>query len=267
MSGPNLNSLSSAVVSARRRLTKDRDPFTRKVGKPLLVHCSHHKVATVWFKRVLEAVAANYELAFEAQGPDRPSKDTELLFFNNAFRFKHEYVDGRNFRGSHIVRDPRDLVVSAYHYHLRTSEEWVTAPNDEWGGKSYQEHLQSLDAKDGLFVEIARCARSEIASMSTWDYYQPEFIELRYEDALRDEESMFRSLFRHYGFRWSEVLVSAEIARRYSLEIVRSYEDGHVRSGQPGEWRASFGPEHVAYFKELTGDLVVRLGYESNMDW
>jgi hypothetical protein len=257
----------SSAATVERKLLGVRSPFTRRAGRPLLVHCSHHKVGTVWFKRVLKAVADSYGLRFEAPRHDRPSDTTEVVFFDNAYRFKHEYVEGRSFRGSHIVRDPRDLVVSAYHYHLRTTEAWALEPSDEWDGKSYRDYLGSLNAHDGLMAEITRSARSGLASMGTWDYNQPEFLELRYENVLRDEASAFESLFRHYGFRSSECSASVETARRFSLDVVRGHQDEHVRSGQPGEWRSAFEPSHSAHFKELTGDLVVRLGYENTTDW
>jgi hypothetical protein len=267
MRGANLNSVSSAVVGARKRLRKKRGPFLTQAGDPLLVHVSHHKVGTVWFMRVLAAVAESYDLRFEIIGRNLPTAGSEVFLFNNAFRFKREYFEGKTFRGSHIVRDPRDLVVSAYHYHLRTTEEWVVTPSQRWGGQSYQEYLRTLDDRDGLLAEISRCAGSEFKSMSEWDYEQPEFLELRYEDVLADESSAFDRLFHHYGFRDNECEVSVELARSFSLDVVRADKDSHVRSGRPGEWRDTFKPEHTSAFKEATGDLLVRLGYESTTDW
>jgi hypothetical protein len=44
-------------------------------------------------------------------------------------------------------------------------------------------------------------------------------------------------------------------------------ERRHVRSGKPGQWREQFGPDHVERFKALTGDLLVRLGYEADQNW
>jgi hypothetical protein len=261
------NSVSSAVAGARERLRLKRGPFLAIAGRPLLVHCSHHKVGTVWFKRVLEVVAKTYGLHFENVGPNKPSADTEMFVFNNAFRFKREYLEGRRFRGSHIIRDPRDLAVSAYHYHLRTTEQWVVTPSERWGGTSYQDYLKSLSAHDGLLAEIDRCARSEFKSMGEWDYKQPEFLELRYEEVMQDESSAFERLFRHYRFRHSVRSTSVEIARGFSLDVVGGGNDSHVRSGRPGEWRDVFEPEHTAEFKKLTGDLAVRLGYETSPDW
>jgi hypothetical protein len=39
------------------------------------------------------------------------------------------------------------------------------------------------------------------------------------------------------------------------------------RRGQIGGWRQHFKPEHIAAFKDVTGDLVVNLGYELSLDW
>jgi hypothetical protein len=255
------------MKEARSRWRRRRDPFLRDVGRPLLVHCSHHKIGTVWFMRVLKSVSETYGLRFEIVGPNRPSPDSEVLLFNNAFRFKLEYLEGRQFRGSHIIRDPRDLAVSGYHYHLRTTEQWAMTPSKRWGGQSYQELLRSMNPHDGLLTEIERCTGSEFKSMGNWDYSQPDFLELRYEDVLDDEAAAFGRLFRHYGFKDTECEASVQKARSFSLDVVRADKDAHVRSGRPGEWRDAFEPEHIAKFKELTGNLLVQLGYETNMDW
>ena len=39
------------------------------------------------------------------------------------------------------------------------------------------------------------------------------------------------------------------------------------RSGKTGEWKKYFKDEHRQVFKQVAGDLLVRLGYESNYDW
>jgi hypothetical protein len=260
--------VSNAVTSAREQLRRRlRSPFRADVGAPLLVHCSHHKVGTVWFSRVLGEVARSYNLNFEVIGRNVPSVSTDVFLFNNTNRFDRSYFAGRSFRGSHLIRDPRDLAVSAYHYHLRTSEQWARVPEDRWEGKSYQDYLQSMSFSDGLLAEIGRCAQAEWRHMGIWDYQQEEFLELRYEDLLSDESGTFERLFHHYGFRERECRASLAATRQFSLEVVRASNDRHVRSGRPGEWREVFEPRHVDRFKELTGDLIVRLGYESSTDW
>jgi hypothetical protein len=39
------------------------------------------------------------------------------------------------------------------------------------------------------------------------------------------------------------------------------------RSGKTGEWRKSFTDEHKKIFKDTAGELLIKLKYETNMDW
>jgi hypothetical protein len=264
-----------AVRSRVRRMT--RSPFDPKQGAALLVHCAHHKVGTVWFQRVLSTVAGFYGLRFTevpasygASGPvDRLASDVNIVVYDRANDFRPQDVGARAYRGSHLIRDPRDVVVSGYHYHLRTDEAWVREPKDRFGGLSYQAFLDAADEHDGLMAEIERCARSSIAEMDEWSYSRSEILELRYEDAIANEVGTFTRLFRFYGFTDSAVGQGLKIVEQFSRGhgAQAGDADPHVRSGEPGEWRRYFDAEHIARFKELTGDLVVRLGYEDDPDW
>ena len=161
------------------------------------------------------------------------------------------------------------MVVSGYYYHLRTDESWVHEPEDRYGGLSYQAFFRGVDEHDGLMAEIERCARSTLAEMGAWAYGRPEILELRYEDAVRDEGETFTRLFRFYGFNDAAVAKGISIVEQFSRRHGPHAGDldPHVRSGEPGEWRRSLKADHIARFKELTGDLVVRLGYEKDSDW
>jgi hypothetical protein len=260
-----------ALAAVRRRT---RSPFAASAGPATLVHCSHHKVGTVWFHSVLGEVSAAYGLRTTVVRR-RPVRidGADVAFFEQSRFFDRAHVDGSPWRGSHLIRDPRDMVVSGYHYHLRTTEEWALTPAEQWGGMSYQEHLRALSPHDGLLAEIRRGTGHEIHDISVWDYEQPEFLELRYEDVIADEAQWFERLFRHFGFDADAIALGLAAAERLSLRTVAKrrqsgdWRAGHVRSGQPGDWRAHFTDEHTALFKECTGDLLVRLGYEQTTSW
>jgi hypothetical protein len=234
-------------------------------------------VGTVWFQRVLSTVAGFYGLRFAevpasygTAGPlAAPSPAITVLIYDRANDFRPEELGGRIYRGSHLIRDPRDVVVSGYHYHRRTDEAWVHQAKERYGGLSYQAFLQAADEHDGLMAEIERCARSSLAEMAAWNYERPEILELRYEDAVDDEVGTFSRLFRFYGFDDAAVQRGIKIVEQFSRRHGphAGDDDPHVRSGEPGEWRRYFTADHVARFKELTGDLVVRLGYEDGPDW
>ena len=261
----------SPTARLQRRATREvrratRNPFPAGTPRVLTVHCAHHKAGSVWFRRVLMAVVEHYGLRKE-EGKRRPVPPAaDFVFYTDAGTFDMAQVGTRPFRGTHVVRDPRDMVVSGYEYHLTTTEPWALRPDPSYDGRSYQEYLRTLDPGAGLRAEIAWLAGGTAADMARWDYHRPEFLELHYEDALADERATFDRLLRWYGFDDAAVAVGMDAVERFSLRQGGALS-GHVRSGVPGEWRTRFGPHHREYFKERTGDLLQRLGYESSSDW
>ncbi|MEO0679055.1 MAG: hypothetical protein AAF192_01415 [Pseudomonadota bacterium] len=234
-----------------------RRPFAPGLGRPpLVVHACHHKSGTVWFARVLRAVAARWELPFLVG--KQPELAGQAIFLQN-----HSQLDLAAlppFRAAHMIRDPRDMIVSGFFYHKRTTEDWALQPRDRFGGKSYQEHLLSLSDEEGLEAEIRRFARADGKHMADWPYGHPGVLEMTYESMLQDEAGGWARLFDHWGFVPAARDEAVEIAMGFSLSKVKG-KLAHVRSGRPNEWPEHFGPAHRALFIELTGDLAARLGY------
>jgi hypothetical protein len=242
-----------------------KNPFMTRADRTLIVLCTHHKTGGLWFRQVLLSIVHRYGLRSQSGRivPIRPGTD---FVFARAETFANECLEDRSFRGIHVIRDPRDMVVSGYEYHRRTDEPWFLNPDPRFGGMSYQEFLHSVDEHDGLMAEIAWIARNSGAAMGAWHYGQPEFLELRYEDAFADEQGVFEQLFRWLRLNDTALRIGMEAVDQLSLKRGGAVLD-HARSGVPGEWRERFAPEHVDRFKELTGDLVIRLGYETGPDW
>lgn len=261
-------------------------PFVDGRGQ-LIMHCCHHKVGTVWFKDVLEAVGREYGLPFATVRPGVDPGDARILLDT------HSRSDiaglGADLRGSHMIRDPRDVVVSGYHYHLWTTEVWANTPVSRLGGGarerwslrplndigdlSYREYLNSLPREEGMLQEIRRAATTTIRDMRAWNYHDPRFLEIRYEDIVRDEQATFRTLFRHYGFTEAAVERSVALAMKFSLSArpksaaPEVQEKSHRRSGRPQQWASEFTDRHKDLFKELLGQDLIALGYETDLDW
>src|SRR5664280_1994495 len=250
----------------QRILRATTNPFVDRHHRPLLVHCGYHKVGTVWIRQVLLSVMRPYGLRQQEGKSAGIRSDTDLAFYANAGTFERSQLGSRAFRGTHVIRDPRDLVVSGYEYHLKTDEPWALRPDERYGGQSYQEHLRSISEHDGLMVELERMTASTAAAFGAWDYHQDEFLELRLEDAVSDERATFERVFDWYGFNDDAVAIGMAAVDRLSLKQGGALPN-HARSGQAGEWRDRLALDHVDRFKTLTGDLVVRLGYETTPDW
>lgn len=262
----------NAAVRATRRLHRVAlrnltCPFEHRHDRPLLAHFGHHKAGTVWFRRVLLETSRSYGLRFRT-GTDRPvPADADIVFYAGTRSFDRALVEGRRLRGAHVVRDPRDLVVSGYEYHLVTEEAWALAPDEAYGGRSYQEHLRSLDERRGLAAEIDWLLAATAVEMQRWDYRQPDVLELRYEDVLADEQGSFEQLFRWYGFDDAAVARGLSVVERLSRRNGGARRSHPIRSSAPGEWRTRLSHEHVDALKAGVGDLLIRLGYEGDGNW
>ncbi len=262
----------SPLISKLKRQTKRKikTPFVDRQNDWLIIHCCHHKVGTVWFKNILRAIADEFELIFQY------GKQNELRLNTDIFMEDHSYVDILTlppYRGSHLIRDPRDVIISAYFYHLWTEEEWTHIPRKEFGGMSYQKYLNGLDQEEGILTEMKTISGTTIKDMLDWDYTNSSFIEIKYEKLINDELSTFYKIFKHYGFSEQAINTSLKIAEKFSFRNMTNREIGeikiksHMRSGRPGEWMDFFSDKHKKYFKNLFGDALIKLGYEANNDW
>jgi len=262
-----LSLLNKGVVQFNRFITGS--PFGEE-GPALIVHCCHHRSGTVWFTRVLSTVARQYGLHFQGGEQEDLEPSTEI-FLQDHSRIHRSALPP--YRGSHMIRDPRDMVVSGYHYHLWTEEEWARVPRDEYDGKSFQEALNEVGKKRGMILEMERFCGEDLQDMLRWKYDDPAFMELKYEDVIADEASHFDALFRHYGFHEDAIEVGLEVAEYYSFQNLsgRSFgeveEQSHLRSGRTSQWEDHFDEELKSRFKELAGDAVVQLGYEEDNHW
>ncbi|MEK6251857.1 MAG: hypothetical protein AABM43_07920 [Actinomycetota bacterium] len=173
-------------------------------------------------------------------------------------------------RGVHIIRDPRDVLISSTFYHLRASEPWLHRPLPQYDGKTYQEKLRSLGTiREAILLELGslptRVTLNEmrgfpkLATVPTINYES-----LMIGDVLAEFEAMFSSL----GFSGEARRVALECARRESIVLNPARRRSpHVRSGEPQQWRQLFDRVLGDQFVAVAGDDLVALGYEPDDSW
>ena len=93
-----------------------------------------------------------------------------------------------------------------------------------------------------------------------------------YERLLADGPAVARDLFAFLGLGCDEPLVADLLARssfRFYAGRERGQEDRKrfYRKGIAGDWKNCFSAEDKSLFKDLAGDLLIRLGYERDLDW
>ncbi|MBZ0265219.1 sulfotransferase domain-containing protein [bacterium] len=258
----------------------------------LILHYSYHKCLTVYYIQVLRFLANEFRFHSEYINTDmvhfqevvsRPGK--KVLHAGNMSDL--DLTKLPEYRGSHVVRDPRDLIVSGYHYHKWTEEPWCNDPGFDWTrivehpwfkekiesdqdklprGISYKEYLSSLDEERGYLLEIL-WRDPHFKHMQEWDYNNPNVIEIRYESMIGNETETFRKMFEFYRFHPKLIERGVAIADKFSLKNKAKTKRSHTRDGSAKQWQRKFPPQIKQWFKELHGELLLKLEYESDPNW
>ena len=242
------------------------------------VVATHHKTGTVWmnttFRAICEALGIPFALIDLNTAVDPESCVAPMVFADSHSSFRHcrwMLADPR-FRIFHLIRDPRDVIISGMHYHRTSKERWLFVPRAEFGGMDYQTKLNSLatDSERYLF-EMANCGQKTLRRMLGWNYRRANGFECKYEDLVQDVDmSLFTRIATHLGFCEDELEVCRDVFWRNAMFGGKARRKGrihHIRSGEKGQWRTVFdrclGEEFINRF----GDALVKLGYEEDNSW
>lgn len=178
----------------------------------------------------------------------------------------HQYFDPRYPKVVYIVRDPRDVAVSQYHFHRKRRliedsfpiERFVTrfvagetSPYASWG--------------------------DNVASWLVTRYRDSRFLLLRYEDLMREAMSELSRLAAFLGTDVNPKLL-AQAVERSSADQMRLLEHTQarlwsstkdtrqdvpfVRSAKAGAWRYELPQSSVMELECAWGQLILWLGYE-----
>ncbi len=167
----------------------------------------------------------------------------------------------------HIVRDPRDVAVSHAFYiaDMQPHHEWHTYFNTVATDLESRLRIVIAGHREGSLV--FEDLRSRYESYLAW-LQQPGVLVVRFEDLrLRPRQALQQVLrFVRQRGNWPLSVPEDEALARLQAAI-RPRQSGTFRRGQPGAWREYFTPALKDLFKQVTGDLLLQLGYETSHDW
>ncbi len=164
-----------------------------------------------------------------------------------------------------IYRDPRDLLVSQVYF--------ATDMHEEHGMHAYYDSLPDFGAR--LKVAITGIDRGGLHMVSVKQRYESVFqwleqkhvMCLRFEDLINNRNATLNAMLDEIEKTGYKIPASREKALAVLVEAIRPKKSHTFRSGKTGGWKEHFTDEHKKLFKDLAGNLLVRLGYEKNNDW
>jgi hypothetical protein len=221
-----------------------------------LILLTHHKCATTFVQNYLERVCAINSLRiYESyKGTALPEPLYHVSLLRNA-----EYdrvMRAIDAPALHIIRNPLDIVQSAYYSHLSTH------PLSGWPQLEVQRRiLANCSKKDGIFLTLAFLEQHEfyprtpgpLHALRHWRFDDPRICTIRMEDLVADVNNVLGnivldSLGKSIRLPEPEDFTFERVSGGRRVGVVDN--TSHYRRGLAGAWRSELPEGVIAYCRE-----------------
>jgi hypothetical protein len=164
-----------------------------------------------------------------------------------------------------VYRDPRDLLVSQ-----------VFFATDMHAGHGMHEFYKSLpDFGERLKIAITGIDRDGLKMVGVKGRYegvfewlkQPNVMCIRFEELINNRDTVLNAMLDEVEKTGYKIPIPRDGALKVLVEAIQPKKSQTFRRGKTGGWKEYFTEEHKALFKDVAGDLLVRLGYEESNNW
>ncbi len=237
---------------------------------------SYPKSGNTWVRLMLsDLITTSYAPDFESRLSPIPNiyeQKSKLLekYPRPRILKSHEYFNPQYNRVVYIVRDPRDVLVSAYHYMIKRRTITELYPISKFVeacvSKQYFGQYGSWSENVGSWLGAKQLS--------------PNFLLLRYEDILADPTGELRRIVTFLNIHASNDDIEKAV-RKNSFENMQDMEKqyGHswretsttrmdklfFRNGKAGSWRKELMPDSIRLIEKNWADTMSRLGYKVSL--
>lgn len=194
--------------------------------------------------------------------------------------YEEKYInvlDEFKLRPTILIRDLRDMLISRY-YHV------MADPNHWQYGK-----INSLPFEEGFEKSLFGISHED--NMDVINYYtfwisgwfnyleanQDKCYLMRFEDMKKDLFLEYKNFLSYYNISFSDSFINQMLERQKTRHVDQKNLSKNLnlpgrlqttfRKGISGEWKNLFSKSHKDIFKDITGDLLIKLGYEKDLGW
>jgi hypothetical protein len=245
----------------------------------------HHNTGSMWmfntFKKISKRlnIVMNPPSASSLNFEDRLSEHKKIIMFNFHSSFRSEMLRRQDVTGIHLIRDPRDVLVSGMSYHSRhkpknySKEPFLHSVREDFNNLTYQQYLNSLPDQFSKYkFEMFNKHRETLKEMCDWDYTNPSVFEWKYEDLIIDEKCrMFTEAMEQFGLTQDELKVAVDCFWENSLfgGMALSTTSGqqHIQSGRKERWKTELPVDVQNLYQQEFGNDLLYLKYETSHHW
>jgi len=164
-----------------------------------------------------------------------------------------------------IYRDPRDQLISSIFYAVDIHKKH--AQHKYFSSITMDERIKTaIIGRNVPGLEFLPNIRAQYENILGW-VADPKVLSFKFEDLINSPSSQLERLLDHLQSKGLQIQASRETAIQTLLMAIQPENSPTFRKGKTGGWREHFTDEHIKIFKEITGDLLITLGYETDNDW
>ena len=164
-----------------------------------------------------------------------------------------------------IYRDPRDMLISQVFF--------ATEMHEGHGMYDYYNSLPNFGER--LKIAITGIDKDDLYMVSVKQRYEGVFqwleqknvMCIRFEDLINNRDVTLNKMLDEVEKAGYKIPTSREKSLSVLIQAIQPKKSHTFRSGKTGGWKEYFTEEHKKLFKDVAGDLLVKLNYEKNNDW
>ena len=257
----------------------------------------HHKCGSSWLKNVFQAACDQAGLKDEVcwlgdtlplnwhfqepwlkriaiQRKEFLDPKTSAISHINAYPALIADLGNSIYKAFHVIRDPRDVLVSGYFSHLNTHR--VGPDLNPWKIFHRDRLKKTSNLEEGLLLEM-RYSDSYLRRIDAmWQITSANrnILGLHLEDVAANPRKEFKRILEYLNL-WgaegnngmiNEIFLDGLVSK-FSFKNMKKEDPGHYRNDEYKDWSFHFTPKVHQVFELLHPGLIKRLGYqiESNV--
>ena len=232
-------------------------------------YLGHHKCASNWMRRFIHYICHEIYYNYQVYGgsskrsiSSRFRKNTFFLYVNSTM--EDMKAVSNQAKGFHLIRDPRDVLVSDYFSRRKTHKVVDTLHKIEM-----RKYLQEHSIEEGLLYMLDHC--TFFKQIQGWKISEREnILDIKYEDLILDEKKVFKKILNHMSISITDKKLDDIISKCTFKTLSGGREPGqedtnsHYRKGISGDWKNYIKKgSHIydAFYKRYE-HIINNLGYD-----
>ena len=178
-----------------------------------------------------------------------------------------------------VIRDGRDVVVSAYYHMLFPNENNSRYLVERTRGHNPFKNYENITENLPRFIDYLFTAENKRFMHFNWNEFvdswtdKPNATLVKYEDMLRDAAEAMRPYIEKMTGKEADMKRLRDIQEAFSFKRLSKRGAGEeasgsfLRKGIAGDWKTKFDNASCERFDFYAGANLIKLGYEKDKEW